>query len=208
MRRIIGKKYFWFLVVLCFVFTLSTASADGLKIDSKVRKNLPTTHKIEGMEFISQGSYPESGAACIAMVLKFWGVDVSVNEVYEEVKDKYSPHFSFCGSMIQYPKKYTGLNTDFLVGSDKGSQKNLKYFLYKGYPLIAFTTPRKDSGYSKEGHYVVVVGYNEEGFYIVCPKDGEGFLTNKEFRYQHSMRWWRSWGGCGPFLTLIIYPEN
>ena len=91
-----------------------------------------------------------------------------------------------------------GFETKSLRTSD---YTELKYFLYKGYPLIAFVTSRKHPG---SGHYIVLTGYKEKGFKIIDPEFGyTESLTYKKFKRLHSKR-----VGPGPYWTLVICPRK
>ena len=79
------KRYFYLLVVLCFFFALSTASAGGLAINEEELINLPAKHQIKGVKPITQGPY-QCGPTCMAMVLNFWGVKTNKDEIWAKVK--------------------------------------------------------------------------------------------------------------------------
>ena len=189
------KKYFYLLVVLCFFFALSSASAGGLEINEEEFKNLPEKHQIKGVKPLTQGPY-QCAPTCMAMVLNFWGVKVSKDELWAKVKtpDGKKTHSV---TIINYFGLY-GFETKVLRTSE---YTLLKYFLNKGYPLIVFIECRKFPG---NGHFIVLTGYKEKGFKIIDPQFGYSeSLTYKKFQKLHS---W-SEGGCGPYWTLVVCPK-
>jgi len=199
----VRKRYCCSLVVLCFAFTLSTASAGGLKIDKEELKNLPASHKIEGVRPIRQGPQ-ECGPTSMAMVMNFWGVTITKDEIWPKVRAHYGPYTNG-NDMDNYFRKH-GFKTKIMTTT---KYTNLKYFIHEGYPLIALTESRS---YPGEGHYIVLIGYNEKGFNIIDPGPGTfDFLTYEQFKKLHyiakgpfnnpSMI-------CGPYWTLVVCPKE
>jgi hypothetical protein len=190
------KKYFYLLVVLCFFFALSAASAGGLAINEEELKNLPAKHQIKGVKPITQGPY-QCAPTCMAMVLNFWGVKITKDEIWETVKSPDGKK-TFSANVYNYFRIH-----DFetkLLGTSEYTE--LKYFLYKGYPLIAFVESRKHLG---SGHYIVLTGYKEKGFKIIDPEFGYSeSLTYKKFKKLHS----KTVGPTGPYWTLVVCPRK
>ena len=196
------KRYCCLLLVLCFAFTLSTASAGGLKIDKEELKNLPTSYKIAGVRPIRQGPR-ECGPTSMAMVLNFWGVPITKDEIWEKVRSFYG-QFTDCTDMKNYFLGH-GFETKVLSTS---KYTKLQYFLYKGYPLIAYTESRR---YPGEGHVIVLIGYDEKGFNIIDPGPGKfDFLTYEQFQKLHSIFISDPLGKpvCGPYWTLALCPKE
>jgi ABC-type bacteriocin/lantibiotic exporter with double-glycine peptidase domain len=193
------KRYFCLLVVLCLFFALSTASAGNLEINEEELKNLPEKHQIKGVKPILQGPY-QCAATCMAMVLNFWGVKISKDEIWETAKSPdgkkiYSTEVQNYFSIYDFETK--------LLGTSEYTE--LKYYLYKGYPLIAFVESRKHPG---NGHFIVLTGYKEKGFKIIDPEFGYSeSLTYKKFKKLHSMRVSLP-GGPGPYWTLVVCPKK
>jgi ABC-type bacteriocin/lantibiotic exporter with double-glycine peptidase domain len=203
----VRKRHFWLFIAVCFVLTFSTVSAGDLKVDKKELKNLPEVHQIEGLKPIRQG-HQECGPTSMAMVMNFWGVEITKDELWKEVKSPYG-EFTNCTDMQKY---FYGHGFDTKVMSTK-KHTNLKYFLYKGYPLIAFTESRRFPG---EGHYIVLIGYTKEGFNIIDPGPGAfDFLTYEYFEKLHSFVVYSKFSKfgnqpqplCGPFWTLVVCPK-
>lgn len=160
------RKYLLLGAVFYFTFANSIAGA-GLKIDKKELKNLPASHKIEGVRPIKQGPN-QCGPTSIAMVLNFWGVEITRDDIWPEVKSPYG-WFTNCFDVQTYFRR-RGFTTKVLQTSN---YSKLKYFLSKGYPLIAYAEPRMRDG---TAHYIVLTGYDDKGFYIVDPGPGRSLF--------------------------------
>ena len=196
------KRHFWMFVAVCLILTISTVRAGDLKVDKEELKNLPAVHQVEGLKPIRQGPQ-ECGPTCMAMVMNFWGVEITKDEIWKEVKSTYGA-FTNCTDMKKYFDKH-GFETN-LQSTSKPTK--LKYFIYKGYPLIAFTESRKFRG---EGHYIVLIGYNDIGFNIIDPGPGSfDLLTYEQFKKLHSFVVLSKFGKqplCGPYWTLVVCPK-
>ena len=196
------KRYLFLFVFFCIAFMLSIASAGSLKIDKEELNNLPAVHQIKGLKPIKQGTQ-ECGPTCMAMVMNFWGVKTTKDEIWPKVRAYYGPYTNG-NDMNNYFRKH-GFKTKVMTTT---KYTNLKYFIHKGYPLIALTETRR---YPGAGHYIVLIGYNEKGFNIIDPDPGKfDFLTYEQFKKLHNIAkgpYSNPSMICGPFWTLIVCPK-
>jgi len=189
------KRKFCLSIVSCFIFSLSIACAGSLSIDKEELQKLPAVHQIKGVKPIKQGPR-ECGPTCMAMVLNFWGVNITKDELWKKVKSPFGS-FTKCTDMRSYFSRHN-FNTMVLRTTN---YTKLKYFLYKGYPLIAYVESRKHPG---SAHYIVLTGYQVEGFNIIDPEFGYAeSLTYETFKKLHT----KSIDVCGPYWTLVVCPE-
>ena len=91
----------------------------------------------------------------VAMVLNFWGIDVTPDEVYERVG---SPVYTGSG-MLKAARSY-GVEG---VYSERGSRQIIKDHLDEGRPVIL------QGWFSKNGHIVVITGYDAKGWIVNDP---------------------------------------
>lgn len=92
------------------------------------------------------------GPASMSMVLGYWGINVSQEDIAAEIYDP-GARITRMTDMVSYPRTY-GFNSQAFTGSIY----DLKTWINDGVPLIVLQTFSLENAY---GHYRVVVGYND-----------------------------------------------
>jgi len=87
------------------------------------------------------------------MVLQYWGINVSQDEIASEIYDPVT-HLTYISDMEKYPLKF-----NFTVESLFSNIDELKEFIREGYPIIVL---QKYSLTTTYGHFRVVIGYNDK----------------------------------------------
>jgi ABC-type bacteriocin/lantibiotic exporter with double-glycine peptidase domain len=132
------------------------------------------------------------GPASLAMILNFWGVDITQDEIAQEI---YSPELKGALSieMVLYAAQ-----KGFEAEMYNGSLQDLKYRIKAGFPLIV--SHRLDKG-NKRVHYLVAWGFNDDKGVIYVHSDVRESLP---MDYQTFLKYW----GWAENLTFFIYPKN
>lgn len=145
---------------------------------------------IENMPFHPQESY-QCGPAALSMVLNYWGIAVSPEEIAKEI----------------FSETARGtLNIDMLLFSQRkgmtavqyrGNIDDLKKNIRSGYPVIVLV----DYGFSlyKKHHYMVVYGYSEKGLIINSGRSEKQYMKQETF-----LNLW----GKTEYWTLLVRPEE
>ncbi|MEW6054697.1 MAG: C39 family peptidase [Nitrospirota bacterium] len=147
-------------------------------------------HIIENMPFHPQESY-QCGPAALSMVLNYWGIAVSPEEIAKEI----------------FSETARGtLNIDMLLFSQRkgmfavqyrGSIDDLKKNIRSGYPVVVLV----DYGFSlyKKHHYMVVYGYGENGLIINSGRSEKRYMKQETF-----LNLWEK----AEYWTLLVIPEE
>ena len=161
-----------------------------------VTANLPPARYIKGVPFVKQKPH-YCGPASLAMVLGYWGVNLTQDEIAAEVFD---PHAKLTPAykMVQFAQKL-----GFFSRGITGSMELIKYCIYLEIPVIVL---QKYSLKHPVGHYRVVVGYNDKDRYFEVLDPAVG---RKQISYEEFIELWKpgttftmtNW-------TLIVYPKN
>lgn len=143
---------------------------------------------IKGTLLIKQGTH-ECGPAALATVLKFYGMQVTLEEVREAVySEKLKGTLTI--DMLLYAKSL-GLHARHYAGSIE----DIKARLLEGKPLILFTM--RTFGRMRLGHYIVVLGFNDADGTVIASM-GRGRL--EALTIDKLQRLWAR----GGFSTLLI----
>ena len=147
-------------------------------------------HIIENVPFYPQTSY-QCGPSSLAAVLNYWGVEVSPDEIAEEIYST-SARGTLDIDMVLYAERKGLLATQY-----KGNIQDLRENVDSRHPIIVLV----DYGFSfvQKNHFMVVIGYNEHGLFVYSGKDKEKFILGKDF--QESWEKTKSW-------TLLIKPPG
>ena len=132
------------------------------------------------------------GPASLAMVLNFWGVDITQDEIAQEV---YSPELKGALSieMVLY-----AVQRGFEAEMYNGSLQDLKDRIKAGFPLIV--SHRLDKK-NKRVHYIVVWGFNDDKGVIYVHSD---VRENLSMDYQTFLKYWNQ----AENLTFFIHPKD
>jgi len=132
------------------------------------------------------------------MVLNYWDVQISQEEVAAEIYDP-RHHLTYIRDMVVFPRRYNLTSMELA-----SSIVELKDFIRRGYPIIVL---QKFSLMNPYGHYRVVIGYNDELKVIIVHDPLAG--DNYEINYSEFAELWKpdstftvaNW-------TLIIYSKG
>lgn len=184
-----GGSYLEIISVLFLVVILS----------QQIVQAVPETYEryiIPGVPYIRQKPY-WCGPASLAMVLNYWGLNISQDEIATEI---YRPDdkLTYISDMVKYPR-----SLGFYAKAITGSIDILKNYIIADIPLIVL---QKFSITNPYGHYRVVIGFddNEHILYVLDPAIGKQTISYDEFI--------ELWKPGSTFTvtnwTLIIYPRT
>ena len=161
-------------------------------------------HSCAGVDYVSKGSqariienvpfFPQviyqCGPASLAGVLNYWKVNVTPDDIAEEIYSK-SAKGTLDIDMVLYAQK-KGLQAI----PSKGTIKYLRDNIDLGYPVIVLV----DYGFwvYQQNHFMVVIGYNEDGVIVNSGKDEKKFISEEDF-----MKSWKR----TEFWSLLIKPR-
>lgn len=153
------------LTTLIIAYILITGSTQASFLDS---------FYVHGVPYVLQEPH-WCGPACLSMVLGFWGLNITQQNIAEEIYDPESQGTAM-GFMVTYARE-----RGFEVEDFHGSIDDIKSWLRDGVPLIVM---QKFVVMSNDLHYRVVVGYNESSQTIITydPEEGQNYtLTYTTF---------------------------
>ena len=149
------------------------------------------------------------GPASLKMVLDYWGVDKSEEEVSRMCNR--NPELGTDDTSIKKVAELYGLKAEI---ENNSSFDSIQSWLDRGIPIIVnwFTRGRADYGNEEvpDGHYSVVVGLDDDYIYLQDPEiGGLRKLDRNDF-----MRVWfdfkadriRSWGDIILRQIIAVYP--
>lgn len=132
------------------------------------------------------------GAASLAMVLRYWGKNISQYSIADEIYDKKKR-----GIESEALKSFAE-EKGFLAFIYKAELENIKENIKKGRPLIVAVSSEAPSGF----HYLVLVGFDEDRSLVVV-NDPYSYkmreMKSAEFidRWRESENW-----------TLLVLPKQ
>jgi ABC-type bacteriocin/lantibiotic exporter with double-glycine peptidase domain len=131
------------------------------------------------------------GAACLSMVFKYWGKNVSQ---YEIAKSIYTE--SLKGILSDDLKGYAQKN-GFLAFAIRTDWNFLKESIQKGRPLIVCVKSRQAAGF----HYLVAVGYGDDDKIVYVNDPSSAKL--KEIKASNFMTRWKG----ADYWALFLVPN-
>ncbi len=171
-----------FLLMLILAFLLSCAGARRVALPE-------TVELIENVPFFPQQQY-QCGPASLAGVLNYWGVDISPEEIAEEIYSK-SARGTLDVDMVLYAER-----DNLKARHYEGSLENIRTNIDSKQPLIVLV----DDGFwiYQNSHFMVVVGYDQNGIVANSGKD--------QYKYIPFHGFLRSWKRT-EFWTLLVTPQ-
>ncbi len=155
-----SKKLLVFPVLLCCLLLLTPGYVNAER----------NSHYIEGVPLADQDDRPWCGPVCLVMVLRYWDIEVSVNEVglaIDPEEDGSKPT-----ELVDYLDSY-----EFGI-FEINDISALKEWISRGHPLIVLQwTDETKTG----GHYRVVVGFDETWIYIHDPNGFKDQMSYEQF---------------------------
>ncbi|MCS7215263.1 MAG: cysteine peptidase family C39 domain-containing protein [Thermodesulfovibrio sp.] len=129
----------------------------------------------------------QCGPTSLAMVLNFWGMKVTVDEIAKEIYSKGAKGTADFDLIIYAQKK------GFKTLNYKGNMEDLKEKIRANKPLIVMT----DEGYwfYKKYHFIVVVGFDSDSVIVNSEK-----IMHKRIKIEDFEKKWSKTG----FWTLLI----
>lgn len=147
-------------------------------------------YKIDKVPFIAQKEN-YCGPAALAMVMSYYGVNITQEEIAEEI---YQPGLkgTLSVQLVLYP-----IQKGFEAEMYNGNFDDLKEKIKAWFPLIVSV---KEDGKDK-AHYMVIWGYDEwsKGVYV-----HSGDKDALKIDYDRFMNMWKR----ADYLTFWIYPLN
>jgi len=145
-----GKNVMWILLlayVLMFLLLIGHVTANAVRTDEL------SSFYIYGVPYASQKYAYWCGPTSLAMVLEYWGLNVTQEEIVAHIYDP-EARLTNISAMKSYP-----LRCGFRSEELNGSIDCLKKWIQKGCPIIVLQKLSLQDAY---GHYRVVVGYDDE----------------------------------------------
>jgi predicted double-glycine peptidase len=170
----------------CFLFgcvaCLSLSSCAGFK-EMDMSGDI---HKVYDVPFFPQEDY-QCGPASLAIVLNFWGIDVTPDDIARDIFSK-TARGTLNIDMVLYANR-TGLYSAQYEGNVKDLRKNID----SGFPVIVLV----DYGFSlyHANHFMVIIGYNDRGVLADSGRKRNLFILWDDF-----LKAWKR----GGFWTLLI----
>jgi len=154
--------------------------------------DIPVSSKeqhIEDVPFYQQETY-QCGPASLAGVLNYWGVDVTPQEIAEEIFST-SARGTLNIDMVLYAQR-KGLKAQYYRGDIEDIERKIS----DGFPLIVLV----DFGFTvyQVNHFMVIIGFNEHGVVVNSGKHQGRLLSWRDFK--------KAWKKTD-FWTLFIAPE-
>jgi ABC-type bacteriocin/lantibiotic exporter with double-glycine peptidase domain len=170
---------------------LLLASCASVTVDP----NDPNAHLIQGVPMIRQAPM-QCGAASLAMVLNFYGFELSQGDIWNRTPKSKSGGLT-CMTMYRFASNVSDslMQTTSMVSKDPAK---IKSYLDKDMPVIASVIAE---GPQRNCHYVVVVGYTADGFIINDPMVGVRFVNYGAFRKWHNCDFFSN---CPPYWLLVV----
>jgi predicted double-glycine peptidase len=132
--------------------------------------------------YFKQDTNYSCGAASVQMILRFFGIIKSEEDLIKELKTEKED-----GTSHEEIIKIIRQNNLFCYVNDNSNFDEIKMYLNKNLPVLVNYIETDDD----EGHYAVVVGINEEKIILNDPWHGEDFelnISKFENRWQNSKR--------------------
>lgn len=131
------------------------------------------------------------GAACLAMVFKYWGKNFSQYEIAGSIYTE-----SLKGILSEDLKTYAEKN-GFLAFAIRAEWKFLKECIQKGRPLIVCV----ESKMTEVFHYLVIVGYHDDNETVFVNDPSAAKL--KDIKVSDFMRRWEK----ADYWALLLMPK-
>ncbi|MFH0838837.1 MAG: PA2778 family cysteine peptidase [Candidatus Omnitrophota bacterium] len=182
-----------YVAITLLVFGL--AGCTSLHV-SAVKKNpfrdSEGTFYVHNVPFVRQ-NYFYCGPASLESVLKFWGNDISQEEIGKRVyfgKTKGTFNFemdAFCREEGFFTKSYCGTAED------------IAWYIQKGIPVVVL---QKRGGLLSDYHYMVLIGINKAENFIIAH---DGFKSNAILPMNVFAK---NWKHCNNWMLVIAPPEK
>ena len=183
--------YFSKTIFLILCSLIATGCAVNIPLYKKGKLNDSKRFIIANVPFIAQKD-DYCGPASLAMIFNFWGIDITQDEIAQEI---YFPEMKGTLSieMVLY-----AIQKEFETEVYQGNFQDLKNRITAGFPLIV--SHRANKGQERV-HYLIVWGFddNREVFYV-----HSGIKRNMAMDYQTFLKYW-SWADN---LTFFIHPKD
>lgn len=124
------------------------------------------SHDIENFVFLKQPNEITCGPTCGAMVLQYYGKDVSIHKVSIKSQTHWFDFLSIPYGMTFPNMLHSALNDLGLSCSlvKQGTLQDIEYYVSENRPPIVLLRNRE-----YEWHYMVVIGYDKDNFKLAEP---------------------------------------
>ena len=157
---------------------------------------LPNSYHIEGVPLVDQGSRPWCGAGSVTMVLQYWSVDITLEEVGEAIDNEEDGCYTY--EITEYLATF-----NFKI-YELNDMDDIKDWIYKDHPIIVLQWMDESK---QSGHYRVVTGFDKDHIYV---NDPNGY-TDK-ISYELFLLLWTKYNEYGvtisPVKTYITDPYS
>jgi uncharacterized protein YvpB len=172
--------------------------------------NLPVAYKSQH-DSDASGTYNDCGPASIAMILNYYGENLTTDDVYK--KTGAGPSLITITQMLRAIMAL-GYNAAHKVNQ---SVEDLKGYLDRGLPVIALVhygslgATTQDKNF-KGGHFFVVVGYREDGYFVNDPNFFGGLRSHGDHHFYPKAEFEKAWEDCridkNPVRSFIVIDKK
>ena len=185
---------------LLICFALAAPFASGCAVFTRVPPLEPLAqekHTLYTIHYVAQQEGWDCGPACLATVLRHYGIDVSIEQLSREMKQ-------VNGGTIPIEMIYTARKHGAKITMYESGLNDLRKKIIAEQPLILFLHPMpaivKYTGL-RRGHWVVAVGFDDSKREVTIHSGDTAYDTISYRQLQ------LEWGRAG-FLMLLIEPHR
>lgn len=156
--------------------------------------------QLRAQKYVYQ-TYNNCGPASLSMLLDYWGIDVTQQEIADQLRPYQHPRgigddkAVTLDELADYAEK-SGLKT---FKRPNGDIQKLKLFLENEIPVLTLAWLNEKGGF---GHYRIVKGYDDSGSYL--SEDDSIYGTGQKIPYANFMTDWQVFN----YEYLIIIPPE
>ncbi len=148
----LSSKFQYFIIAL---FALLVCSCSPFKSAPESLRQKEGVVWLE-VPYVSQAQDNDCGPAALASVLKYHGVEVSLEKISDEI------YISSIGRTLLPDMENFARSRGLETISGRGTAAQLKQAIDAGRPVIVLMDT--GSTLARRGHYIVITGYTSDGF--------------------------------------------
>lgn len=156
--------------------------------------------KLKDQKYVYQ-TYNNCGPATLAMVLDFYGIQATQQEIADQLRPYNNPQGYNDDKAVTLDELALFAQSKQLVSFRRpnGDLTKLKLFLANGIPVITITWIEEKGGF---GHYRIIKGFDEGKKQII--QDDSIFGQDQQIAYEEFMRLWQVFN----YDYLVIVPTD